>query len=113
MKLPDNLASLFCNYDADTLDLENQAPLIIKTVLARGKWEQILWLFKYYGYHRVREVFREDYYGLRSLPEPTLRLWELLFISDPLPWEEITKTRWRCRRLAGKNVDTNPIKKAL
>lgn len=107
MKLPDDLASFFSNYDADTLDLENQPPLIIKTVLARGTWEQILWLFKYYGYHRVREVFREDYYGLRSLPEPTLRLWELLFISDPLPWEEITKTRWRCRRLAGNPLTLN------
>jgi len=107
MKLPKDLICLFSNYDIRTLDLEHHAPLIIKTVLARGSWEQVFWLFKYFGYNKVQEIFRDDYYGLRSLPEPTLRLWELVFIDAPLPQEEITKNRWRCRRLAGEIAETN------
>lgn len=102
MRMPEALASLFPNYDIETLDLESQAPLIIRTVLARGSWDQIMWLFERYGYTKVQEIFREDYYGLRSLPEPTLRLWELVFIDEPLSQEEMRRTRWRCRRLAGK-----------
>lgn len=93
MKLPDALTSLFSNYDISTLDLEKHAPLIIKTVLAQGSWEQVLWLFKYFGYKKVQEVFRDDYYGLRSLPESTLRLWELVFINEPLSREGIEKAR--------------------
>ncbi|WP_371413954.1 DUF6922 domain-containing protein [Moorella sp. Hama-1] len=112
MKLPEDLTHLFGNYDISTLDLENHAPLIIKTVLARGRWEQVLGLFKYFGYKKVQEVFRDDYYGLRSLPEPTLRLWELYFIDEPIPREEITKNRWRCRRLANRSTEANAIFKA-
>ena len=107
MRLPKGLIHLFSNYDISTLDLESHAPLIIKTVLARGSWEQVLWLFKYFGYNKVQEIFRDDYYGLRSLPEPALRLWELVFIDEPLPWEEITNTRWRCRRLTGRLTEAN------
>lgn len=101
MQLPAKLISLFPNYDVNTLDLDDQAPLIIKTILSRGSWQQVLWLFNHYGYNKIKEVFREDYYGLRSLPEPTLRLWELVFIEEPLSRGEITNTRWRCRRLVG------------
>lgn len=99
MPLPDFLAGLFRNYRRETIDLEKHCRMVIKTVLARGTWEQVLWLFDYYGPEEVREIFREDYYGLRTLPEPTRSLWELVFVENPLPGTDDPAGRWRCRRL--------------
>ncbi len=99
MKLPDCFASLFQNYDFDIIDDERHRSLVIKTVLAQGTWEQILWLFRHYGREKVREVFVEDYYGLQTLPESTRKLWELLFIDEPLPDDPHPLAKWRCRRL--------------
>ncbi|TDA67464.1 MAG: hypothetical protein D9V47_10375 [Clostridia bacterium] len=99
MPLPDFLADLFRNYRPETIDLEKHCRMVIKTVLARGTWEQVLWLFDYYGPERVREIFLQDYYGLRTLPEPTRSLWELVFVENPLPEAGDPAGRWRCRRL--------------
>ncbi|MEW6174024.1 MAG: hypothetical protein AB1510_13360 [Bacillota bacterium] len=97
MKLPVFLAGLFRNYAAETIDTEKHAGMIIKTVLAYGTWEQIMWLFEYYGVERVRAVFREDYYGLRTLPESARRLWGLVFLNEAPPAEPAA-AKWRCRR---------------
>lgn len=106
MKLPSSFAPLFHNYVFDTIDADRHAGFVIKTVLARGTWEQIMWLFEYSGAEKVREVFLDDYYGLQTLPESTRRLWELLFVDDgdpsrqkPRPKEEDPVARWRVRRL--------------
>ncbi|MGE5484731.1 MAG: DUF6922 domain-containing protein [Ignavibacteriales bacterium] len=99
MKLPDSFSRLFENYIFETIDDDKHATLVVKTVLARGDWDQIMWLFKRYGKERVGEVFLEDYYGLRTLPESTRRLWELLLV-DEAEWQNAgNKSRWQCRRL--------------
>lgn len=99
MKLPDFLAGLFRNYVFTSLDDEQHCELVVKTVLAYGEWEQILWLFRRYGRARVGEIFLKDYYGLRSLPEATLRLWELVFVPHPPPeGGRDPVARWRGRR---------------
>jgi hypothetical protein len=107
MILPDFFASLFKNYGFHKIDTQNQKRLIIKTALAQGTWEQILWLFEFYGCNTVRDVFLEDYYGLRELPEPVVCLWGLLFLDKRKYREEIANMetdgsqpeKWRCRRL--------------
>lgn len=100
MRLPGSFSGLFRNYDFSALDDDRHRRLIVKTVLERGTWEQILWLFQHYGRDRVREVFLDDYYGLQTLPETTRRLWELLFIEEPPPEDPHPASKWRCRRLA-------------
>lgn len=100
MRLPDFFTDLFRNYDFDTIDDEKHYKMIIKTVLSRGTLEQITWLFQHYGKGKVREVFREDYYGLRTLPEATRSLWELAFIEKPLQEDNSRASRWRWRRLS-------------
>jgi hypothetical protein len=100
MNLPGSFADLFKNYVFPTIDDQKHAALVIKTVLSRGSWEQIMWLFSRYGKQRIGEVFLEDYSGLRTLPESTRRLWELLFVEES-EWQGAgDKSRWQCRRLA-------------
>ena len=108
MNLPAQMEHLFANYQAGAVDPDKHPGLVIRTVLARGTWDQVKWLFRYYGKDAVGEAFRKDYYGLRTLPKPTLRLWETLFIehvertSDPLD-------RWRCRRRpVTRHADEDP-----
>lgn len=105
MRLPDSFARLFKNYDFAAIDDERHRRLIITTVLAHGTWEQILWLFQHYGKDGVREVFTDDYYGSRTLPESTRNLWELLFIEKPLKEDSGPAARWRCRRRAKAPVE--------
>jgi hypothetical protein len=101
--LPSFLEGLFKNYDPQTLDVEKHAGMIIKAVLSRGTWEQVKWVFEEYGVQKVKEVFLGDYYGLRTLPESTQSLWELVFVENPhqelAGWE-----KWRCRRVPLKSV---------
>ena len=83
---------IFRNYQIDTIDPEKHIDLIVKTTLVHGTWPQILWLFEYYGADRLGKVFRDDFYGIRELPEPVVNLWGLLFLSDSDYWME-RKTR--------------------
>lgn len=73
---------MFHSYEPSSIDLDRHAGLIIRTVLASGTWEQVLWLFREYGWERVKEVVLADHHGLRTLPEPTRRLWLAVF-SEP------------------------------
>jgi len=82
MNLPESFKFLFKNYDFNTLDTEKHKKLIIKTVLVRGEWEHIEWLFEFYGFDKVKEIFLEDFYGIRELPEPVICLWGLIFLDE-------------------------------
>lgn len=116
--LPESLAPLFHRCRPESIDLDRHAGLVIRTVLSDGTWEQVLCLFRAYGWDRVREVVLTDHRTLRTLPEPTRRLWLLVFgeeppepsprdpdeASDPLE-------RWHCRRVPGfpgSPWDVNP-----
>ncbi|NPV72066.1 MAG: hypothetical protein HPY55_15780 [Firmicutes bacterium] len=100
MKLPDSFSRVFKNYIFETIDDDKHAALVVKTVLSRGSWEQIMWLFRRYGREKVGEVFLEDYHGPRTLPESTRRLWELLFVDEAERQSAGDRSRWQCRRLA-------------
>lgn len=103
MKLPHFFRTLFRNYVFDTIDTENHSKFIIKTTLSQGSWEQLLWLFEYYGKEKVSEAFLEDYYGLRSMPESACRLWELIFVEKPAVGKADSPVeKWRCRRKSGE-----------
>jgi len=106
MKLPKCLSPLFRNYAFDCLDTEEHAELVVKTVLTRGTWEQVMWLFAFYGFDRITDVFLKDIYGLRELPVSTVNLWGLLFLDEKEYWDYRRKReseprveKWRPRRL--------------
>ncbi|QSZ27887.1 hypothetical protein ACETAC_03095 [Aceticella autotrophica] len=82
MKLPEDFKPLFKNYDFNSLDTEKHKGRIIKTMLTFGELEQIAWLFEYYGFNGVREVFLNDFYGARELFEAIISLWGLLFLDE-------------------------------
>ena len=96
--LPDSFRPLFRNYRFELLNPDTASELVIKTTLAYGTWEQIKWLFAYYGRERMREVFLKDFHGCRELPEPTRRLWALAFLDEIPPEDTDPIARWRCRR---------------
>jgi len=96
--LPESFRPLFHNYIFESIDPATCAEMIICTALSRGSWEQVEWLFDQFGTAKVREVFRRDYYGLQSLPEPTRNLWQLIFVENPPPPDPDPLAKWRCRR---------------
>lgn len=107
--LPKELAPLFSTrYEPSSIDLDRHSGLIIRTVLAEGTWEQVLWLFREFGWDRVKQVVLADHHGLRTLPEPTRRLWLAVFsdAGQEQPCDEARSgddrqdpvERWRCRR---------------
>lgn len=100
--LPEELASLLHRYEPSSIDLGRHPNLIIRTVLAEGAWEQVLWLFREYGWGKVKEVVLADHHGLRTLPEPTRRLWLAVFSEPGQPpvadEQDDPVERWRCRR---------------
>ncbi len=98
MMLPESFRQLFRNYRFDLLNPDAAAELVIRTVLAYGTWEQIEWIFRYYGRDTVREVFLDDLHGRRELPEPTRRLWALAFLDNVPTADTDPVARWRCRR---------------
>lgn len=74
---------MWCNdYHFEGMDAHRAAGLVIRTALAYGTWEQVEWLFDYYGWDQVREVFLTDYRGCRELPAPTRRLWAWVFLGE-------------------------------
>ena len=112
MRLPERFKPLFRNYDFNTLDTEKHRGLIIKTVLTRGTWEQIEWLFEFYGFDGVKEVFLKDFYEIQELPEAVICLWGLLFLDEKEyrtykdRLENMTPAeRWRQRRIPPQQLD--------
>lgn len=107
MRLPDFLEHLFVHYNFSSMDTKIHRKTIIITVLSYGDWEEIEWLFGHYGHHSIEEIFLEDYDGNRTLPEPTRRLWELLFVPlDKRKREESELERWRGYRLLTHRLES-------
>jgi hypothetical protein len=103
MGIPEMLAPLFKNYDTPAMDLKRSAELIVLTVLARGTLEQISFLFTLYSQEEIKTIFRHDFFGLRTLPAPTVSLWGLLFLDETerqeyTRWYQNPAQRWAPRR---------------
>lgn len=97
MKIPSEIRPLFHNYDPDTLDTERHAPLIIKTVMQGGTWEQVLWAARFYGRERFEAVLRADVEGNQTLPRPVANFWSVVLWGRPLPPQPPLE-RWRPTR---------------
>lgn len=75
-KIPGGLRPYFQEYDVDRLDLQADANLIIQRTLDFGNWEDIRWLFGFYGVERVRNFL--DTYGDRFLSPVSFNYWRKL-----------------------------------
>lgn len=104
MSIPDLIKPLFRNFDTSIMDPDRSAELIVLTVLTRGTLEQINYLFDMYGQDKIQKIFRKDFFGLRTLPAPTVSLWGLLFLDEPerqefTRWHQNPAQRWAPRRI--------------
>lgn len=81
MQEPRSIAWLFPEYDFAEMDPESHASVIIERILERGRWEEVRWLFAYYGQARIAEWVRQ--HGFRLLSKRSFALWRLVLgITD-------------------------------
>jgi hypothetical protein len=104
MKLPEELKTVFWNYDTTFMDTDRMKKIIILEVLARGSLEQIKILFSIYGSETVADIFREDVKGPRTLPAPTVYLWGDIFLTgeefeEYKQWHRHLVRKWEQRRV--------------
>lgn len=100
MTVPVDIANLVWNYDTRSLSPE----VVIRTVLLRGSWDQIVWLFGFYGLETVKEKIEQDYFGYRSLPVSIRVFWGNVFWPDSPP-PEIADPMEQWRPTRSKTMD--------
>lgn len=82
--LPSQLVSLFHNYRPETIDLDRHSELVIMTVATHGTWDDLRWMYHYYGPQRVGEVIEKDINGARELPVEVANFWSVRLWRRPL-----------------------------
>jgi predicted XRE-type DNA-binding protein len=96
MTIPKDIDSLIWNYEAGSTPPMN---VVIYSTLRVGSWDQIKWLFSYYGKENVLSYINTDYFGNRTLPNSILELWALAFWPESMyeePKSELHK--WKTNR---------------
>ena len=121
VKLPESFRPLFRNYLFDGIDPDRCPEMVVRTVLSRGTWEQVGWLFDHFGTATVREIFLHDYYGLRACRNPPATCghsssWTTRFLPTRTRWPNGvaaagSRLRWdfRPRRTRPKNLGARMI----
>lgn len=74
--LPERVASLFWEYDVNSLDWDEHRDFIIQRVLSHGSWDDLCWLRTEVGDDELRRVV-ERTQG-RALTPKQLRFWQLV-----------------------------------
>ncbi len=97
MGVPDVIRPLFHNYEPDSLDLDRDWKLVIKTIMQGGEWEQIHWAAQYYGREKFEEVLRSDLEGNQTLARPVANFWSVVLWRKSLPPLQKGE-RWRPTR---------------
>lgn len=72
-KIIKTIAPYFQEYDFSTLDIEEDAELIMGRTLEFGTREELKWLFKTYGYQKIKEFVSAR--GYRSLSKRGFNYW--------------------------------------
>ncbi len=100
MTLPDTIADLLWSYDSKSVDPQVNAKAVVMAVLRLGTWDQIRWLFSYYGFDTVQQIIKDDYFGARNLPVSIRAFWGNVFWpASPPPELSDRRERWRPTRL--------------
>lgn len=99
-QLPEEMYSLFWEYDPQTLSLDRDRDLIIGRVLSAAGWDGVRWLLSEFGESALTEWILRS--RGKNLSPPRLRFWELVlslprsqvdeWLSEPgrKIWEERT-----------------------
>ena len=74
--IPSGLGPHFQEYDLHTVDLDQDADLVIQRTLEYGTWNEVRWLFGTYGGPRIRAFVRER--GERLLSPVAFNYWRKL-----------------------------------
>jgi len=75
-QIPASLQPYFQEYNLASLNIAEDANLIIQRTLEFGDWEEIRWLFQAYRSRRIRLFLRE--HGERWLKPVTFNYWRKL-----------------------------------
>ena len=86
-KIPRAIAPYFQEYEFSSLDIEEDAELIIERTLEFGTRDELKWLFKTYGSQRIKEFVRTR--GYRSLSKRGFNYWRTV-----LRIRKYKKPRW-------------------
>ena len=89
-KIPASAVPFFQEYDADLLDLDAHAHLIIERLLAYGNRAEVRWPLETYGEERVRSWITQS--GSGRLPKRRYHLW--CFVFD-LPEQNRPNQIWK------------------
>jgi hypothetical protein len=81
--IPVSLRPYFQEYNLDDLDPAQDAFTIIERTLARGKRDELHWLFSHYGEEQLAKWVQMI--GWRSLPYRRLLFWATYFDLHNLP----------------------------
>lgn len=99
--IPADIADLIWNYDGGQ---EVASKPVIFSVLRLGTWDQIKWMFSFYGRGRVKAVIEQDFFGDRSLPVSVRAFWGNVFWPDNPP-PELAEPMERWRPTRSKKMD--------
>jgi len=75
-EIPKSLKPSFQEYDFQSLDLNEDANLIMQRTLEHGTWDEVRWLFGVYGRLQIRTFIRER--GERMLSRVVFNYWRKL-----------------------------------
>ena len=75
-RIPENMNTLFWEYDPNTLSLEQDRALILGRVLSSAGWEGVKWLRSEFTESELRDWILCS--KGKYLSPPRLRFWELL-----------------------------------
>lgn len=81
--IPISLRPYFQEYNLDDLDPAQDAFTIIERTMARGKRDELRWLFSVYGAERLAQWVQKA--GWRRLPRRRLVFWVTYFELENLP----------------------------
>lgn len=79
--LPRSLATSFQEYQAERLDLDRDADVVVERTLAYGDRHEVRWLCDHYGRDRI--VTWIERMGSRRLPFRRFNLWCVIFGLPP------------------------------
>lgn len=75
-EIPKSLKSTFQDYDFQSLDLNEDASLIMQRTLEHGTWDEVRWLFRVYGRPQIGTFIRQR--GERLLSPVAFNYWRKL-----------------------------------
>lgn len=95
-KIPESSASLFQEYDYNSLNIKRDKSIIMGRLLESGNMDELQWLFKTYTIKEIAEFVKLR--GYRTLSSRTFNFWLLVLDIEKYQkpeWLKDKKLLWR------------------